>query len=394
MQAGCAQGRADTRQQRYHHDKAERRQDQHWRNEEIEGDNQSAEQANDPIGTWKAEQCAHAPGKQRECRAFEPEDAGYTSAFRPKCAQNTYFKTPFKHGGGNGTEQAQESDQSYDNGNGVEKHIDDQINALRLRGHLLQSGDLRLDTQATQCTVDLSRQLIHCVFCMIARPYHHHHHRICREPQQIYIHILKRGECFPYPSRHIEIMDNPDDPPGCLCGVLCQRQRIPNLEVQFLRRQITEDNGVGLGSRQPAPGDQMVLVELCLSLQACKQEIALPGAYRPGCSGFDPLHIREGLHLLEHVHVNAGPIFNRPPLSCQVAMKGVRLLIQGIANGTGRDLHGQKHGAGERQSEQRQDRTHAFTEDPAHTQPGGLGNPRQWSSPGSLLAGASAHSIG
>src|SRR5438132_11659375 len=114
----------------------------------------------------------------------------------------------------------------------------------------------------------------------------------------MHIQILKRGECFPYSSRHLKVMDNPDDPPGCLCGVFCKRQRIPNLEVQRLRRQITDDDGVGLGSRQPAPGYQVVLVELCLGLQACKKEIALPGAYRPGSSGFDSIHIREGLHLM------------------------------------------------------------------------------------------------
>ena len=53
-------------------------------NEKIERDNQIVEQVNDPIGTWNAEQCAHAPDQQGEHCAFEPEDTNNTSALRPE----------------------------------------------------------------------------------------------------------------------------------------------------------------------------------------------------------------------------------------------------------------------------------------------------------------------
>src|SRR5689334_14588147 len=99
---------------------------------------------------------------------------------------------------------------------------------------------------------------------MIACPDHQHHHGICREPEHLHIQILKCGEGFPDPSRYLEVMDDPDDPPGDLGRVLCQCQHLPHLEVQGLRRQITEDDGVGIGSLQPAPGYQVVVIELCL----------------------------------------------------------------------------------------------------------------------------------
>src|SRR6266566_639367 len=128
---------------------------------------------------------------------------------------------------------------------------------------------------SAHCIIDTGGQCIDCILSATGRLDHHSVYIIWRQAFKC-IHL--RYWCKQDPqiswANSAVVTDNADNMPARVIVRCVERESISHFETRLISSVFANDDDILISAREPAPCENLFLIELCIQLYACQLRIA------------------------------------------------------------------------------------------------------------------------